>query len=264
MKTNTFLLAAAVIVAGCGAVEPITNPGASSAIEAGDGGAGSTTGPGSGTTADSGTTVDAATASPMTNDCADSDMKYLGAPGGGVARSDGIMAAVPVDYLSVRFDSFPQGAVAIQTMVVEERGAACASATNVAACNATLAALRSENDPKQCVPPEWGGQCGGSYLAYTRGDTVGIVRTKADALAFFGTIDTSKEAYWLSRFEANLYPRCFAPPIASSRMIVDGFEIVLVESVCNAPEFEVLLRVHRDGTTEIVERKSLGTKGLCA
>lgn len=87
-----------------------------------------------------------------------------------------IKPAIPVDYLELRMDLYPQGVHEI--VHAGTTGTACGSATHVPECIAALASASLKT---------------GEYLVYTRGDEVQALPPK-DVVAFLAPIDGPEEA----------------------------------------------------------------------
>jgi hypothetical protein len=177
-----------------------------------------------------------------------------------------------VDYISSRSEmqqniGDQDGGVSGDSMkmtVQEEHGSACATATSKQTCLDALANLRAVKAESDCSFGMTG--CYASYLAFTRGDEVGIVRTREETARFFGKVDTAAEAFALATFDG-YYGSCSASPWATpaTYRVVDGaIEIVVIKSQCNQKDERVVLRVMPDGTTSIVSTKTLDETGACA
>lgn len=122
------------------------------------------------------------------------------------------------------------------TLGEDRRGTPCAGATDAARCSEDLGALRLLGDTCQglaIVPkdvafgaaespsaPQPTGTCSASYFVYTRGNTIGTFRTRAEALAFFGAVDTPEEAAYLLLLGGESIS-CSS----SYRVTADGFDI---------------------------------------
>jgi hypothetical protein len=178
---------------------------------------------------------------------------------------------VPVDYVELRRQSVvnpnyygPDGGRADAgspptLTTLSAKGTPCTTAANHDACVAALAAAKLDTTSQG-----WGdGSAGGmvapptidrDFLVYTRGDEVGIIRTKEELVAFFGAVDTLEEARLL--LLANGYPfYCSAPgadPAAGWRKNADGsFELVALGGGCTYYK-QIRLRVGVDGVVSIV------------
>lgn len=106
----------------------------------------------------------------------------------------GLKPQVPVDYVELRGESdlLEPGDAGHQFTTGDKDGTPCATATNKTKCNADLAALGSYDG---WVVPSYGNAAPmHTYLVYTRGDTVGLVKTLDELVSFLGPIDTAKEA----------------------------------------------------------------------
>src|SRR5262245_29494731 len=90
--------------------------------------------------------------------------------------------ATPVDYIELRNEAQYTGSGPSEPWVQDKFGTPCATATNVATCTSTLAALRSpigfEHSGGEMMPYR-------TYVVYTRGDNVAALATKEDVAAFF-------------------------------------------------------------------------------
>lgn len=102
----------------------------------------------------------------------------------------GVTPAVPVDYMELRSS---YGSSGNPPTVVSKSGTPCATATDAAACNASLAAVATTDGWQ---PNQGGGLAPYvvDYLVYTRGDEVGTV-TSYDALkTFLAPVDDVHDA----------------------------------------------------------------------
>lgn len=107
----------------------------------------------------------------------------------------GLSPAVPVDFVQLR-QLFPQSQ--ISERVESSSGTACATASNVAACESTLRNLTSQSGLRHyCLQI-----CSAYYLATTRGDEVTAHTTLEALKGLLGTIDTTQEAVLLAFAES--------------------------------------------------------------
>ena len=160
----------------------------------------------------------------------------------GRALFAGTSPSKAADYLARRqYGGQIPGGITDDLHTVEERGAPCSGATDAAACNAAYAALK---------PPHRFGD----HLCFTRGDDVGCLATKADAMAFLGTIDSVEEAIFIAQYDGygatcNDY-RIFT----RATQLADGtFRLTLLaRGGCSSTSTRALVDVSPNG--DVVER----------
>jgi hypothetical protein len=134
----------------------------------------------------------------------------------------GVTPTTPVDYMELRVS---YGLSTSTPNVVSKSGTVCATATDPATCNATLAAVAS---PDGWVPARGGGNAASStaYLVYTRGDEVGTV-TSYDALkAFLAPIDDLQDAALLVSQNPDIQHRIVCGPNTGGAAVDGGYEVV--------------------------------------
>ncbi|TNE84676.1 MAG: hypothetical protein EP330_28820 [Deltaproteobacteria bacterium] len=161
----------------------------------------------------------------------------------------------PVDFLALRRVS-DMGAPAQEELATE--GTACASATDVSACESTLA----DTWPTSSGWGYCGEGCSDSGLVWTRGDEVGLADSADEVRALFGTIDAPAEVLMLLAAEGYLSTDC-----ASMRELENGgyqLEAVWLVSDCEWTEETRLVEVSASGAVTIVEVLDLTTDGACA
>jgi len=136
--------------------------------------------------------------------------------------TQGVTPAVPVDHLALRQeeDTSPgQPPPERAPFTHDAFGTPCATATNPAMCQATLAGLRSSMGWTRpgggfVQPTHW-------YAVFTRGDEVAPIVTLDALAAFLGPIDVAPEAAWLAT-ERGYRILCDGN---NARRTADGFEL---------------------------------------
>ncbi|RKH15336.1 ferritin-like domain-containing protein [Corallococcus sp. CA053C] len=120
---------------------------------------------------------------------------------GAPALSDLTISPAP-DFIQLRYRNTSGSGEAFTTQDASSSGQACATATDVAACQTAVAeALPTEGFNKNCLQ-----YCSDNHLVTTRGDEVKTYSTMESLQELLGTIDTEQEAvlktfasgYWLS------------------------------------------------------------------
>jgi hypothetical protein len=160
----------------------------------------------------------------------------------GAALFAGLAPSKAPDYLARRqYGGELPGGLTEELHTVEERGTLCSGATDATACKEAYAALK---------PPARFGD----HLCFTRGDGVGCLATKTDAMAFLGTIDSVEEAIFIAQYDGygatcNDY-RIFT----RATQLADGtFRLALLKGTgCNSETMRALVDVSQDGN--VVER----------
>jgi hypothetical protein len=207
----------------------------------------------------------------------------------------GFRPAPLVDYIAARTEFLPEtppttdgGASDGWTATVGEAyGTPCSASANVTGCKQRLAELRIAS-LTACptsgdgfgLPVGTGGSsgagrgamqagCSVSYLVYTRGDEIGVARTREEIVALLGPIDTKEEAlYLVSRDGVTL--NCYQDPKAAYTATPGGGFDVLGEtpSGCTYEPIQVdqlIVHIAPDGTRSITSRSALRqTQGGCA
>jgi hypothetical protein len=144
-----------------------------------------------------------------------------------------------------------------QIMVVEARGAACAGATDPAACAAAFASARidvapGEFDDSRCSPTAWCPQ----YFVTTTGNEVNVVASRAALLAVTGGVTTRAKAFvhaW-----ANDYGLlCAGPARARARAVPGGWEVVAAQSTLCGAVTRFLLFVGADGRVRPIAQETM-------
>ena len=106
----------------------------------------------------------------------------------------GLMPVVAADYLELRSIFMFGAGSPSEEHKLSASGTQCGTATDLAACNAALSALKSSKGwGLQCVQ-----LCSAQYLATTKKDAVTAIDTVEALKAFLGTIDTAQEAVLLA------------------------------------------------------------------
>lgn len=132
-----------------------------------------------------------------------------------------ITPTTPVDYVELRQT---YGAPTNAPTVVSKFGAQCATATDVATCNANLAAASTTVGWTPARGPGLSPTIT-DYLVYTRGDEVGTV-TSYDALkTFLAPVDDVHDAALLASQNPDVQHRVVCGPY-SGGAVAGGFEIV--------------------------------------
>jgi hypothetical protein len=148
------------------------------------------------------------------------------------------------------------------TISVSRRGTPCATATDRAACLTKLTSTEIESSDWTSRDGFTGGafpRLAYDYYAFTRGETVGTITTRAALLAFVGTIDSPSKAIHVAAG-----PRG-ASGCYSMRTDPDGY--AFFGTTCNSMDtyVEVVTKIGRDGrATEIARGGPFkDTKGNC-
>ena len=181
----------------------------------------------------------------------------------------GFRLAQEVDYLGFRTESTTPEVLNEPTVSGErrvarwsatsgddQRGVPCSGATDKAACSAKIASLRLLGDSCEGVrivtkdavseaPQREPGQCSLTYLVYTRGDEVGVVRSADQARKLFGTIDSASEALYLATLACETVTCGDVRGISSYAAVADGFDLA---SGCYR-----VVHVSSDGTIQVVK-----------
>jgi len=199
----------------------------------------------------------------MTAACTDGALRF----------ANEINPARPVDFLGILRESTEPGGYAstgsdprpgspqatwTAKMTDDARGTPCSGATDKAACQSKVSALRTlwtcggydvvpKAAPSEVRPGPATGQCTASYLAYTRGDEVGIIASAVDARAFFGEIDTPKEAIYLAQLGGERFG-CDERLPAAFAAVPEGFDLQAVGGACT----QRILRVTRQGGVSVL------------
>jgi hypothetical protein len=169
----------------------------------------------------------------------------------GAALFAALAPSEPADYLARRHNKgqIPGG---LEEELVEERGVLCSGANDVTACKKTYAALR---------PPVRAGD----HLCFTRGDSVGCLTTKADAMALLGTIDSVEEAIFIAQYDG------YGATCDDYRIFVRATELgggtfrlaLLRRAGCNSPTTRALVDVAPDGTVTERDAKEVDVSLGC-
>jgi hypothetical protein len=157
----------------------------------------------------------------------------------------------------------------------EQVGTLCAKASNPAACRDKVSGFRmlptsrdacvSQYPSSAYVPTE----CGASYILYTRGDEIGVARTKEEIKALAGTFDTLEEAMWVAQ-GANLQATCGSSyggstPDSGWRQTADGgWDLSLTEQNCGMESYQVTVHIDYAGNLTEVSRVDLNQMTGCA
>lgn len=101
------------------------------------------------------------------------------------------------------------------------------------------------------------GSCSASFYAYTRGDEVGNLATRALALEFFGTIDSPEEALFLVRLSGESLS-CAAEAPAAWRATADGYDVQSsAVDTCGEVTVRKILHVTAGGTITVVSSEKV-------
>ena len=157
----------------------------------------------------------------------------------------------------------------------EQVGTLCAKSSNPGACRDKVSGFRmlptsrdacvSQYPSSAYVPTE----CGASYILYTRGDEIGVARTKEEIKALAGTFDTLEEAMWVAQ-GANLQATCGSSyggstPDSGWRQTADGgWDLSLTEQNCGLESYQVTVHVDYAGNLTEASRVDLHQMTGCA
>lgn len=185
-----------------------------------------------------------------------------------------IVAEPPLDYIAFRTEEggrppgVDAGADAGSPNFTdgESKGTACKTATDAAACQAKLAALRANGT--NCSPDGssiTGYSCA-TYLVYTRGDTVGFAATAAEQTALIGHVDSAGEAIALAGLGGYTVVCGGTPPASEYKETADGFEVIVQKfENCGKTRDKITLQITRDGKVRETAKESLEASGVpCA
>ena len=170
-------------------------------------------------------------------------------------RYRALFGALGFDYLALREEAL-DGSGAQRTEF--ELGTKCKTATNQAACLAALDALRGQRQGGLFANGSWSKH---GYLVYSKGDEVGKASDRAELLRLLGAIDHPAKA-WMVAKEAE-----YGIPCIDSWVRADGDDYLIVASdlvrSCPVQYDNVLLRVRRDGSYEVIQRTDGGMSSVC-
>jgi hypothetical protein len=157
----------------------------------------------------------------------------------------------------------------------EQVGTLCATATNPSACRDKTSGFRIlptaraacvAQFPSSTYSPT---ECAASYILYTRGDAIGVARTKDEIKALIGTFDTVEEALWVAQ-ASNLQVTCGpgfggTMPDSGWRQTADGgWDLSLTEQNCGLESYQVVVHVDYAGNLSEVSRVDLHQQTGCA
>ena len=157
----------------------------------------------------------------------------------------------------------------------EQVGTLCAKASNPSACRDKVMGFRmlpSSRDacvsqyPSSAYGPT---ECGASYILYTRGDEIGVARSKDEIKALIGTFDTLEEAMWVAQ-GSNLQASCSSSyggttPDSGWRKTADGgWDLSLTERNCGTESYQVVVHIDYAGNLTEVSRVDLNQVTGCA
>jgi hypothetical protein len=110
--------------------------------------------------------------------------------------------------------------------------------------------------PEAAAPPP-AGSCSATFYAYTRGDEVGNLSTRALALEFFGTIDSPEEALFLVKLSGESLS-CAAEAPAAWRATADGYDVQSsAVDRCGEVTVRKILHVSAQGTITVVSSEKV-------
>jgi hypothetical protein len=156
------------------------------------------------------------------------------------------------DYFALRhLEGGFDGPDVRDVITVAERGTRCATATDHAACEAAYDALVLRG-------------LFFNYVFFTRGDEVGIVQSRDDALDLLGGVDSPEEAYFVASW-SGYGISCSGETAAAFRPATDGdgFELVAESGGCMTPVDRVVVRVRADGRVEEIDRREISPEQGC-
>jgi hypothetical protein len=197
----------------------------------------------------------------------------------------GFKPAVKTDFSSiVRERTDPQFGTQPTTLRSVElsndrSGVQCMEARNVDKCNADLLALSVIGPNCQGLPvttksmallggseaadvagamaPQPQGMCNAEFLAYSRGDEVGLVSTIAQAQTFFGGIDSAQEAMYIAKLSGEPMSCAGSAPVAY-RAIDGGYEVQTSNvDTCGNTVSRRIVFVSATGTVTLRSNKAL-------
>ena len=196
-------------------------------------------------------------------------------PAAGVSGlASGLTGSPAFDYIGQRSehafvlqsDGGPPADDGWSLSVLSNAGTPCANASDLAACQAKVDALRIlPTDGKECAEafPNWYAEeglpaCYVYYLVWTRGDEVGTAVTTGELRALMGTIDTIAEADFVLRTNG-YHPACDEERgfDYTVRDVPGGFEFRFLSN-CNRPEGMHTVVVASDGTVTETKTEPVG------
>lgn len=155
-----------------------------------------------------------------------------------------------VDFMEIRQQGLSTGRI----------GERCAGATEPEACEAAFAALGAPSGWD--IRPSGGAPSPQAWIAYTRGDEVGVVG-RLEIAEFLAPVDSVADAVFLAQIASLGTVQCGEDAV---RALDDGYEVITQTSyVCGGGRDESRVEVLRDGATQIVERSVLdpGREEIC-
>jgi hypothetical protein len=159
----------------------------------------------------------------------------------------GILPDAPVDYFAQRRNvgGVPSPGLTKELYNVHEHGTLCGAASDIAKCKATYAALSPPISIKD-------------HYCFTRGDSVGCLETKAEAMAFLGAVSSIEEAVFIAQYD-DYWATCSDYRIsARAETLADGrFRLALFQQDGCDDSLRAVIDVARDGTiTELSSKKT--------
>lgn len=158
----------------------------------------------------------------------------------------------------------------------ETAGTLCAKATNQGLCQEkvkgyrVLPPTRAECNAQYGTGQGYDGNtCSATYYLYTRGDEVGVARTKEETKALIGSFDTFEEVMWAVN-GAGYSLSCSSTrnggvDSAFRRTADNGWDVkVLQYENCGTTTFAVTLHVDASGNITETSREDLNVKPSCA
>lgn len=128
---------------------------------------------------------------------------------------------------------------------VAERGAICADATNASTCKLAYDALKP-------------GVRVGYQVCFTRGDRAGCLETKAQAIAFLGSVKSIDEAFFVAEYEGYFGQCTYAEALSRGKQLADGsFRLAILHGDGCTDAFRAVIDVSPDGTIREIESKKV-------
>ncbi|MFO0675951.1 MAG: ferritin-like domain-containing protein [Polyangiaceae bacterium] len=174
----------------------------------------------------------------------------------------GLTPASAVSYVELRRtykDEMDASASSSPPTVLDASGTKCGGAANATQCTAQFDALPGGGFRVASA----GNDIGPSFLqvAYTRGDTAGVLRTTAELGAFLAPVDSANEAALMVTVQGYTLD-CTKNSV---RTVTGGYEVIVGSGTRCAdgnggPPMEHRFKVATDGTVTLLETVDLGIK----
>lgn len=160
---------------------------------------------------------------------------------------DALSPSPSAEYFSFRHNegTIP-GGLTEDLVVIAERGELCGGATDVAKCKAAYEKLNPDVSER-------------GHYCFTRGDTVGCLERKTDAMAFLGEVHSIEEAFFVAEYDRYWAQCTYAETLARGEKLADGsFRLVAQDGGgCDDVINRATITVAKDGTvTEIDSQKT--------